>query len=48
MGTKLSDLVRFPQGIAAQALACECVLVTANVVEFSRVASLEVENWLDS
>lgn len=33
--------------IAAQALACECVLVTANIDEFSRVPSLELENWLD-
>lgn len=32
--------------IAAQALAGECVLVTANVDEFSRVAGLRVENWL--
>lgn len=32
--------------IAAQALTCECVLVTANVDEFSRVAGLRVENWL--
>lgn len=32
--------------IAAQALASECVLVTANVDEFSRVAGLRVENWL--
>lgn len=32
--------------IAAQALAHECVLVTANVVEFSRVADLQVTNWL--
>jgi tRNA(fMet)-specific endonuclease VapC len=34
--------------IAAQALACECVLVTANVDEYSRVASLPIENWLDA
>lgn len=33
--------------IAAQALVCECVLVTANVEEFSRVASLTIENRLD-
>jgi tRNA(fMet)-specific endonuclease VapC len=33
--------------IAAQALASECVLVTANVNEFSRVPSLELENWID-
>lgn len=32
--------------IAAQALASECVLVTANVDEFARVAELTVENWL--
>jgi tRNA(fMet)-specific endonuclease VapC len=32
--------------IAAHALACECVLVTANVAEFSRVAGLQVANWL--
>lgn len=33
--------------IAAQALANACTLVTANVSEFSRVAGLPVENWLD-
>ena len=32
--------------IAAQALAHECVLVTANVGEFSRIADLQVTNWL--
>jgi len=32
--------------IAAQALAAEYILVTANVDEFSRVAGLQVENWL--
>lgn len=32
--------------IAAQALAMECIMVTANVDEFSRVAGLRVENWL--
>ncbi len=32
--------------IAAQALACECVLVTANLAEFSRVEGLRLENWL--
>ncbi|MFZ2853270.1 MAG: type II toxin-antitoxin system VapC family toxin [Rhodocyclaceae bacterium] len=32
--------------IAAQALAMECTMVTANVDEFSRVAGLRVENWL--
>lgn len=32
--------------IAAQALASECALVTANVAEFSRVTGLQVVNWL--
>lgn len=32
--------------IAAHALATECILVTANVDEFSRVLGLSVENWL--
>ncbi|WP_422126810.1 type II toxin-antitoxin system VapC family toxin [Thioalkalivibrio sulfidiphilus] len=32
--------------IAAHALAAECVLVTANADEFSRVPGLRVENWL--
>ncbi|MDP1607060.1 MAG: type II toxin-antitoxin system VapC family toxin [Rhodocyclaceae bacterium] len=32
--------------IAAHALAAECVLVSANLNEFSRVAGLRVENWL--
>lgn len=32
--------------IAAQALALELVLVTDNVREFSRVAGLQIENWL--
>ncbi len=32
--------------IAAQALAEGCVLVTANERAFSRVAGLQVENWL--
>lgn len=32
--------------IAAQALSTECILVTGNVDEFSRVAGLQVENWL--
>jgi tRNA(fMet)-specific endonuclease VapC len=31
--------------IAAHALALELVLVTDNVAEFGRVASLKVENW---
>ena len=33
--------------IAAHALACECVLVTANLDEFCRVSGLRVENWRD-
>jgi tRNA(fMet)-specific endonuclease VapC len=33
--------------IAAQALAAECILVTANVTEFSRVPGLNLENWLE-
>ena len=32
--------------IAAHALMLDCVVVTANEREFSRVASLKVENWL--
>lgn len=32
--------------IAAHALALECIVVTANVREFSRVPGLKVENWL--
>lgn len=32
--------------IAAHALASECVLVSANVDGFSRVAGLQVVNWL--
>jgi tRNA(fMet)-specific endonuclease VapC len=32
--------------IAAQATALECVLVTDNVCEFSRVRNLKVEDWL--
>ena len=32
--------------IAAHAVATECILVTANVNEFSRVAGLQLENWL--
>lgn len=34
--------------IAAQALASECVVVTANIDEFLRVPGLRVENWLDA
>lgn len=34
--------------IAAQALALDLTVVTANVREFSRVPGLRVENWLDS
>jgi tRNA(fMet)-specific endonuclease VapC len=34
--------------IASHALALECVLVTANVKEFSRVPGHVVENWLES
>mgnify|MGYP001814705396 CR=1 FL=1 len=33
--------------IAAHALALGCVVVTANVKEFSRVPGLIVENWLE-
>jgi len=32
--------------IAAQSLALNCVLVTANEKEFSRIAALKIENWL--
>ena len=32
--------------IAAHALILDCVIVTANVREFSRVPNLRVENWL--
>jgi tRNA(fMet)-specific endonuclease VapC len=32
--------------IAAHALALDCVLVTDNEREFSRVAGLRIENWL--
>jgi tRNA(fMet)-specific endonuclease VapC len=32
--------------IAAQALALGCILVTDNEQEFSRVNSLQIENWL--
>ncbi|MDQ1155587.1 type II toxin-antitoxin system VapC family toxin [Brevundimonas sp. SORGH_AS_0993] len=34
--------------IAAHALALDCILVTDNDREFSRVAGLRVENWLRS
>jgi len=34
--------------IAAHALALECVVVTANHREFSRVPGLTVENWLNA
>lgn len=34
--------------IAAQALALDLILVTANVEELRRVPGLAVENWLDS
>ena len=33
--------------IAAHALALGCVVVTANIKEFSRVPGLIVENWLE-
>ena len=34
--------------IAAQALASDLTVVTANIHEFSRVPNLRVENWLDT
>jgi tRNA(fMet)-specific endonuclease VapC len=34
--------------IASHALALDCVVITANVKEFSRVPGLIVENWLES
>lgn len=34
--------------IAAHALALDCVVITANVREFSRVQGLKVENWLET
>ena len=34
--------------IAAQALALNSILITANLREFSRVPGLSVENWLDN
>jgi tRNA(fMet)-specific endonuclease VapC len=33
--------------IAAHALMLDCIVVTANQGEFSRVSGLKVENWLD-
>ncbi len=33
--------------IAAHALALDCILVTANLREFTRVPGLAVENWLN-
>lgn len=33
--------------IAAHALALDCILVTANSREFTRVPGLAVENWLN-
>lgn len=33
--------------IAAQALAADLILVTANTREFARVPSLRIENWLN-
>jgi tRNA(fMet)-specific endonuclease VapC len=33
--------------IAAHALVLDCVVVTANIREFSRVPNLRVENWLE-
>jgi tRNA(fMet)-specific endonuclease VapC len=33
--------------IAAHALMLDCIVVTANQEEFSRVSGLKVENWLD-
>ncbi len=32
--------------IAAQAMASQCVLITANLDKFSRIGELQVENWL--
>ena len=32
--------------IAAHALALDCILVTDNAREFSRISELKVENWL--
>jgi tRNA(fMet)-specific endonuclease VapC len=33
--------------VAAQALALDLPLVTANMREFSRVRGLRIENWVD-
>ena len=33
--------------IAAHALALDCIVITANVSEFTRVPGLRVENWLE-
>ena len=33
--------------IAAHALALDCIVITANEREFSRVPGLRVENWLE-
>lgn len=32
--------------IAAQTLALDCILVTDNIREFSRIQELKLENWL--
>jgi tRNA(fMet)-specific endonuclease VapC len=42
-GTPISGNDMF---IAAHALALDCVLVTDNEREFSRVAGLRIENWI--
>ena len=34
--------------IAAHALMLDCIVVTANEREFSRVPKLRVENWLQN
>jgi tRNA(fMet)-specific endonuclease VapC len=34
--------------IAAHALALDCIVITANVGEFSRAPGLRVENWLET
>ncbi len=33
--------------IAAQAISLNCILVTNNVREFSRIKDLQIENWVD-